>query len=205
MECVDLCNAASVPTVTGCEAIWDQSNRGCYVHTKEVARGNGVDRHSCWVLSHTSREDFLPTLAGFCVTESGSDQNSGVIKLADGDYGPSEDKKMECVDLCNAASVPTVTGCEAIWDQSNRGCYVHTQEVARGNGVDRHSCWVLSSTPPNVPTMYPTHRAPSPYPTEVPPTPYPTGKKCASLFEPCKKHNDCCKEGCNKIKGFCRK
>jgi len=60
------------------------------------------------------------------------------------------------------------------------------------------------TTPNPAPTMYPTHKAPTPYPTEVPPTPYPTGNQCASLKEPCKRHTDCCKKKCNKIKGFCR-
>merc|ERR1712174_191971 len=60
----------------------------------------------------------------------------------------------------------------------------------------------------SVPTMYPTAAAdpvPTPYPTDVPPTPFPTSQTCASKGEPCKKHNDCCKEKCNKIKGLCRK
>jgi len=58
------------------------------------------------------------------------------------------------------------------------------------------------------PTMYPTAAAdpvPTPYPTDVPPTPFPTSQTCASKGEPCKKHNDCCKEKCNKNKGLCRK
>ena len=41
----------SVTGVTGCEVIWDQGNRGCYAHTKEIASGNGVARHFCWVFS----------------------------------------------------------------------------------------------------------------------------------------------------------
>lgn len=54
------------------------------------------------------------------------------------------------------------------------------------------------------PTMYPTHKAPTMYPTEVPPTPYPTGKTCAVKDEACKRHSDCCKKKCNRIKGHCR-
>merc|ERR1712060_237187 len=49
----------------------------------------------------------------------------------------------------------------------------------------------------SVPTMYPTAAAdpvPTPYPTDVPPTPFPPSQTCASKGEPCKKHNDCCKE-----------
>jgi len=91
-----------------------------------------------------TKEQFLPTEAGFCVKSNGRDQNSGVVKIWGGDFGPSDDKKMECVDKCIAASaVRRVTGCEAIWGQSNRGCYIHTEPIARGNGQDRHSCWVL--------------------------------------------------------------
>ena len=48
-ECLKLCR--SVQGVTGCEVIWDQGNRGCYAHTREVARGNGEARHKCWVFS----------------------------------------------------------------------------------------------------------------------------------------------------------
>merc|ERR1711862_85986 len=40
---------------------------------------------------------------------------------------------------------PGATGCEVIWDQGNRGCYVHTAEVERGNGVARHQCWIFSN------------------------------------------------------------
>jgi len=40
---------AKVPGVTACEAIKNQGNRGCYAHTREVARGNGRRNHSCWV------------------------------------------------------------------------------------------------------------------------------------------------------------
>jgi hypothetical protein len=29
--------------------IWDQTNMGCYVHTREVARGNGAANYFCWV------------------------------------------------------------------------------------------------------------------------------------------------------------
>ena len=53
-----------------------------------------------------------------------------------------------CVRACACACVPCeytgATGCEVIWDRPNRGCYVMTQPVARGNFVARHSCWVFS-------------------------------------------------------------
>jgi len=31
-----------------------------------------------------------------------------------------------------------------IWNQGNRGCYAHTQPIARGNGAGNHACWVFS-------------------------------------------------------------
>ena len=78
---------------------------------------------------------------GFCVKANGGDQNSGVIKLNDLDGNTSE-RQDECLELCH--SEIGATGCEVIWNQGNRGCYVHTREIARGNGVDRHACWVFS-------------------------------------------------------------
>lgn len=44
----------------------------------------------------------------------------------------------ECMNYWGA------TGCEVIWDQDNKGCYVHTEEVAFGNGVDNHLCLVFA-------------------------------------------------------------
>lgn len=80
------------------------------------------------------------------------------------------------MDKCIAASaVRTVTGCEAIWGQSNRGCYVHTREVVRGNGVDRHSCWVMSR--PMLPTIPPTITS------AIPNTLFPTESTCAAEWE----------------------
>merc|ERR1712060_1020080 len=93
---------------------------------------------------------------------------------------------------------------------------VDDKEVASGGqfgSSETKTFDVGSSTPTmypthSVPTMYPTAAVdpvPTPYPTDVPPTPFPTSQTCASKGEPCKKHNDCCKEKCNKIKGLCRK
>ena len=88
-----------------------------------------------------SEEVFYPLEEGFCVTSNGQDQNSGVVKLNDLDGNTPESKK-ECLNLCK--DINGATGCEAIWNQDNRGCYAHTYEVARGNGVDNHVCWVFS-------------------------------------------------------------
>ena len=78
---------------------------------------------------------------GFCVKASGRDQNSGVKKLNSLD-GNTPDRQQECFDLCSHEN--GATGCEVIWNQENRGCYAHTQEIARGNGVDKHECWIFS-------------------------------------------------------------
>ena len=82
-----------------------------------------------------------PVEKGFCVKANGGDQNSGVKKLNALD-GNTPERQQTCLDLCKGEN--GATGCEVIWDQGNRGCYVHTQEIARGNGVDRHECWVFS-------------------------------------------------------------
>ena len=49
LECLRLCH--SLPGVTGCELIFDQVNRGCYAHTKEVGFGNSYANHFCWIFS----------------------------------------------------------------------------------------------------------------------------------------------------------
>ena len=79
---------------------------------------------------------------GFCVKASGSDQNHGVIKV-NADNIITSTLKFHCLQKCLAH--PGATGCEVIWDQSNRGCYIHTAEVARGNNAPRHNCWIMSS------------------------------------------------------------
>jgi len=76
---------------------------------------------------------------GFCVKADGHDQNSGVRKLSRKDVNTPE-RLAECLKLCS--EVTNATGCEGIWDQGNKGCYVHTQEVAKGNGADKHICWI---------------------------------------------------------------
>eukprot|EP00808_Paulinella_micropora_P030933 g73505.t1 len=65
-----------------------------------------------------------------------------LVKLALGDY-QTTDQQDYYLKLC--AAVPGVTACEAIWGQSNRGCYAHTSTaVFAANGVDRHN-WGLDS------------------------------------------------------------
>ena len=56
---------------------------------------------------------------------NGGDQNDGVIKLDDID-GKTNTAKEACLQKCLQYQTRTstkVTGCEVIWDQSNRGCY----------------------------------------------------------------------------------
>lgn len=77
---------------------------------------------------------------------NGGDQNSGVIEL-NSINGNTDGAQQACLEACQ--SYPRATGCEVIWDQSNRGCYVHTQSIARGNGKSRHQCWVFSSCVPH--------------------------------------------------------
>ena len=78
---------------------------------------------------------------GFCVLPNGGDQNSGVIKI-NGIDGNTKAAREECLRLCQATN--GATGCEVIWNQNNRGCYVHTREVSRGNNVGNHYCWIFS-------------------------------------------------------------
>jgi len=86
-------------------------------------------------------KEVCPIEKGFCVLPNGGDQNSGVIKLNNVD-GNTAQAQETCLNLCRQRQ--DATGCEVIWDQGNRGCYIHTQTVARGNGVDRHMCWIFS-------------------------------------------------------------
>ena len=52
-ECLAECR--NYPRSTGCEIVWGQARRGCYVHTMEVKRGSGAQKgyqHMCWIFSH---------------------------------------------------------------------------------------------------------------------------------------------------------
>ena len=81
-----------------------------------------------------------PKEPGFCVINNGRDQNAGVKRLDMLNDG-SPERQNQCINLCR--TVPGVTGCELVWGQINSGCYAHTREIASGNGVDRHICWVM--------------------------------------------------------------
>ena len=82
-----------------------------------------------------------PMEKGLCVTSNGKDQNSGVKKLNAVD-GNNPERQQQCLELCFAED--GATGCEVVSNQGNRGCYVHTQEIARGNAADNHECWIFS-------------------------------------------------------------
>ena len=79
---------------------------------------------------------------GYCVKNNGQDQNSGVIKV-NNKNAKSLQLKTECLKQCLAH--PRSTGCEVIWYQSNKGCYIHTSDIARGNNAPRHNCWIFKS------------------------------------------------------------
>ena len=73
----------------------------------------------------------------------GVDQNSGVetvnnlkplyAERASGKY------QKQCLEKCHAYT--GATGCEIVW---NTGCFIHTSEIAKGNGAAKHNCWVFS-------------------------------------------------------------
>jgi len=83
---------------------------------------------------------------GFCVSSKGVDQNNGVIKIGSKDFGPGIDLQTSCFKLCveySKESDDAMTGCEAIFNQANRGCYFHTDVVEKANGVKNHACWIV--------------------------------------------------------------
>ena len=64
-----------------------------------------------------------------------------MVKL-DSIDGNTINQQNSCLERCK--SYPGATGCEVIWNQRNRGCYVHTKDISRGNNRKRHLCWVFS-------------------------------------------------------------
>ena len=49
------------PGATGCEIVWGRDTRGCYAHTKEVARGSGAQKgyqHMCWIFNTIGASQF---------------------------------------------------------------------------------------------------------------------------------------------------
>ena len=95
----------------------------------------------------SSQPGTCPIEKGFCVLPNGRDQTRGVIKLNDVD-GNTEQAQATCLDLCKIRA--DATGCEVIWWNGNRGCYVHTQPVAKGSGFRNHMCWIFSKCKPGI-------------------------------------------------------
>ena len=63
-------------------------------------------------------------------------QDYGVVKVNSVD-GNSVDAQNICLAACLKHG--GATGCEIIWDQSNRGCYIHTSRaIDHGNGDGYH-------------------------------------------------------------------
>ena len=98
-------------------------------------------KNSFLIATHVIENRSCPREDGFCIKQDGRDQNSRVKKLNSFD-GKAIERQEQCVELCKREN--EATGCEVIWGQGNRGCYVHKAEIARGNGGDRHYCWVFS-------------------------------------------------------------
>jgi len=211
---LDLRKLTNMRPVTGCEIIWNQTNKGCYAHhSSEITQGNGVARHLCWVAdlhvlsqqmdtlqdvtpnppivpSQDASEQSQPDIAvtksvqvgsaegnlddcralapnfedvqqifpvrrqGFCVNSNGLDVNESATNLApDWDIWTEEDIRC-CLRICYQGAIRSkldpastshsnVTGCEIIWNQPNKGCYVHQSlEITQGNGEPRHLCWI---------------------------------------------------------------
>ena len=66
-------------------------------------------------------------------------QNNGVTKAEGSDYWTKD----ECLFWCNAQDEKT--GCELIHPNYwNRGCYLHTAEVSRGNNDGCCDCWICT-------------------------------------------------------------
>ena len=52
--------------LTWCEAIWvESSNNGCCMHAKEIARGDGANKHPCWITATEDTDPFKPYELGF--------------------------------------------------------------------------------------------------------------------------------------------
>ena len=98
-----------------------------------------------------------PVQSGSCVTSTGADQNTGVTQINDVD-GDTAASQAACLAACKL--VGGATGCEIVWDLASRGCYVHTEAIARGNNADNHACWVFSScdVAPTAATIAPANK-----------------------------------------------
>jgi len=127
-------------------------NSGCVLITDPIFYASGNAGKTCWMIkrrTEPSRDNFIRH-NGVCVKPSNSQLNGNdyVQIRKNVDYGPSEDKQMECLDLCRKFSqAHKVKGCSAIWGQSNRGCYIFTSSVFKGSGHSKHTCWSFQPYP----------------------------------------------------------
>jgi len=141
--CLEMCSSISDSVrATGCQT----GTQGCYIHTQAIYSASSSSGKTCWIAKrYTSPMEYKSNL-GWCHDPNVHSQNNGVIKIGNQDYGPSEEKKQECFDMCTKIDVgQKITGCLAIWQQGNRGCYIHTKPVVMGNWHHRHNCWVAKS------------------------------------------------------------
>merc|ERR1712091_402871 len=77
--------AGEILRATGTVAAWSEKDQGEDCLTENCGGGEG-----------DSTSAFGEEQAGYCVTSDGSDQTSGVVKLASGDHDTDE-KKAECL------------------------------------------------------------------------------------------------------------
>jgi len=123
-----------------CASTGGADNGSDKISTKEQ-RNYRATRQLPFENDYSLGETTCPVEKGFCVLPDGSDQNNGVIKINSVD-GNTDAAQEVCLAACQAYG--GATGCEVIWDQGNRGCYVMTDTVDHGNNNDRHLCWVFS-------------------------------------------------------------
>ena len=77
--------------------------------------------------------------AGVCILADGSN-STGVVKLDEFD-GFTPQRHEACFKKCEAYK--NATGCEMVWnDWFNKGCYVHTDNVTKGDGTENRACWI---------------------------------------------------------------
>jgi hypothetical protein len=92
-------------------------------------------------------------LTGYCTDSNGANQNTGVKIIKRADYGPDDALLQDCLKLCQQYQINKtieVTGCEAVWGMTNRGCYAHTAEVKGASGKSsNYTCFVDPIRPAN--------------------------------------------------------
>ena len=115
--------------------VQDISQSFALIGQKGAGNGRAI-QHA--IKKGTTKTGFGKLQKGYCVKKFGRDENDLVTKLYGGNV-QTDDEVQACWEKC--AAVSGVTGCEAIWNQGNRGCYVHkSTAIIRGNGVNQHYC-----------------------------------------------------------------